>query len=90
MTSSFENCTYLQEEVIEIQTAHGDTIMRTTHVGWKTFFVRDRLGTPRPITKRAYITPGLKHDLLSGKALNLAGYRVILDSDHEEAGIYAV
>jgi hypothetical protein len=61
--------------------------MRTTHVGWKTFFVRDRLGTVRPTTTRAFITPGLKYDLLSRKALNKAGYSTILDSDNEEAGI---
>ncbi len=84
LTSSFEKCTDLQGKVIEIQTAHGGTIMRTTHVGWKNFFARERLGRPRPITTRAYITPGLKNDLLSGMALNRAGYRVILVSDHEK------
>jgi hypothetical protein len=36
------------------------------------------------------ITPGLKHYLLSGKALNRAGYRVVLDANNEEAGVYAV
>ncbi len=87
LTSSFENCTDLQEKVIVIQTAHGETVMRTTHISWITFFMRDRLGRPSPITTRAHITPGLKHDLLSGRALNRAGYRVILVSYHEEAGI---
>jgi hypothetical protein len=58
--------------------------MKTTHVCLKTFFVRDRLGTMRPTTTRAFIAPGLKHNLLlSGKAL-IKGYRVILDSDNEE------
>ena len=64
--------------------------MRTTHVCWKTYFVRDRLGTTRSITTRAHITPGLKHDLLSGKALNRAGYQVILDADNDIAGVCAV
>ena len=90
LSSSFENCTDCKEKVVEIQTAHGDTIMKTTHVCLKTFYVRDRLGTTRPITTRAFIAPGIKRDLLSGKALNRAGYRVILDSDYEEAGIYSV
>ena len=52
--------------------------------------MRDRLGTTRSITTRAHITPGLKHDLLSGKALNRAGYRVILDADNDMAGVFAV
>jgi hypothetical protein len=36
-------------------------------VCWDTFFVLDRLGRPRPITQLVHITPGLKHDLLSGR-----------------------
>ena len=52
--------------------------------------MRDRLGTTRPITTRAHITPGLKHDLLSGKALNRAGYKVMLDADDDVARVYAV
>ena len=44
----------------------------------------------RPITTKTYIVKNLKHDLLSGKGLNKAGYRVIYDEDPEESGVYAV
>jgi hypothetical protein len=44
----------------------------------------------RPITTKTYIFKDLKHDLLSGKKLNKAGYRIILDEDPEESGIFAV
>ena len=44
----------------------------------------------RPLTTKTYIVKNLKHDLLSGKALKKAGYRVIYDEDPEESGVYAV
>ena len=81
------NCS---ERVVPIQTAQGGTVMLTTHVCLKKYFVRDRTGELRPITTRTYIVRNLKRDLLSGKALNRAGYRIILDEDPEEAGVYAV
>jgi hypothetical protein len=55
-----------------------------------TYYVRDRTGELRPITTKTYIVNNLKHDLLSGKALNKAGYRIILDKDPEELGVFAV
>ena len=44
LTKSLENCTLCKPKVVEIQTAHGATIMRTTHLCYKTYFVKDRLG----------------------------------------------
>jgi hypothetical protein len=64
--------------------------MLTSHVCLKTYFVRDRTGELRPITTKTYIVKNLKRDLLPGKALNRAGYRIILDEDPEESGVYAV
>jgi len=64
--------------------------MTTTHVCLKTYYARDRTGELRPITTKTYIVKDLKHDLLSGKMLNKAGYRIILDEDPEESGIFAV
>jgi hypothetical protein len=54
------------------------------------YYVRDRLGEIRPIVVKAYIVPGLKHDLLSVKGENQDGYRVIHDEDEEESGVFAV
>ncbi len=48
------------------------------------------MGEIRPIVVKAYVVPGLKHDLLSVKGLNQAGYRVIHDEDEEESGVFAV
>ena len=48
----------------------------TTHICIKTYFVRDRTGELRPLSTKTFIVKNLKHDLLSGKALNKAGYRV--------------
>ena len=64
--------------------------MSTTHRCLKTYYVRDRLGEIRPIVVKAYVVPGLKHDLLSVKGLNQSGYRVIHDEDEEESGVFAV
>ena len=84
------NCSDVRERVVPIQTAQGSTVLLTTHVCLKTYFVRDRTGELRPITTKTYIVKNLKRDLLSGKALNRAGYRIVLDEYPEEAGVYAV
>ena len=90
LTKSLENCTQCKQKVVEIQTAHGATIMRTTHLCFKTYFVKDRLGEIRPIIVKAYVVPGLKYDLLSVKGLNRAGYAVSHHTDPEQSGVYAV
>ena len=90
LTKSLENCTLVQQKVVEFQTAHCGTQMSTTHCCLKTYYVRDRLCEIRPIVVKAYAVPGLKHDLLSVKGLNQSGYRVIHDEDEEESGVFAV
>jgi hypothetical protein len=90
LSSSFLNCTEITERAVPIHTAQGGTVMTTTHVCLKTYYARDRTGELRPITTKTYIVKDLKHDLLSGKMLNKAGYRIILDEDPEESGIFAV
>jgi hypothetical protein len=69
--------------VVPIQTAQGGTAMLTTHGCLKTCYVRDRTGELRPIITKTYIIKSLKRDLLSGKALNRAGYRIV-DEDPEK------
>jgi hypothetical protein len=90
LSSSLMNCSDVQERVVSIQTAQAGTVMLTSHVCLKTYYVRERTGELRPITTKTYIVKGPKRDLLSGKALNRAGYRIILDEDPEESGVYAV
>ena len=70
LTKSLKNCTVCKPKVVEVHTAHGATIRRTTHLCYKTYFVKDRLGEIRPIIVKAYVVPGLKYDLLSVRGLN--------------------
>ncbi len=65
LTRTLENCTQCKLKVVEIQTAQGATIMSTTHLCLKTYYVRDRLGEIRPIVVKAYVVPGLKYALIS-------------------------
>ena len=44
LSSSFINCSDIKERVVPIQTAQGGTVMHTTHICLKTYFVRDRTG----------------------------------------------
>ncbi len=92
LSSSFKfiNCTEITERAIAIQTAQGCTVMMTMHVCLKTYYMRDRTGELSPVTTKTFIVKNLKHDLLSGKMLNKAVYRIILDKDPEESGVYAV
>ncbi len=64
--------------------------MVTTHEAMKTFYFRTRTGEFRGITTKTFITPGLRHDLLSVKALNRQGFCVIEHPDPDESGIYPV
>jgi hypothetical protein len=64
--------------------------MSTTHRFLKMYYVRDCLGEIRPSVVKAYVVPGLKHDLLSVKGLNQTGYRGIHDEDEEESTVFAV
>ena len=93
LSSSSLNCTditLITERAVPIHTPQGGTAMIPTHVCLKTCYARDRIGELRPFTAKTYIVKNLKHDLLSGKMLNKAGYIIFLDEDPEESGIFAV
>ena len=62
LSSSVMNCSEIVERVVPIQTAQGGTVMVTTHVCLKTYYVRDRTGEMRPITTKTYIVNNLKHE----------------------------
>ncbi len=51
--------------------------------------LRETGRNPTNIVK-AYVVPGLMHDLLSVKGLNKAGYSVHNHPDPEQSGVYAV
>ncbi len=70
LSSSFLNGTEITERAVPIQTAEGGTVMMTTHVCLKTYYVRDWTCELRPTITRTYIVINLKHDLLPGKMIN--------------------
>ena len=43
LTKSLENCTLVQQKVVDMQTVHGGTQMSTAHHCLKTYYVGDRL-----------------------------------------------
>ena len=73
--------------MVDIQTAQGAALMSTSHECLKTYYIWDCLCEIRPIVVRAYVVPGLKHDLLSVKGLNQSGYSVIHYEDEEEFAV---
>jgi hypothetical protein len=63
LTRSLKNSALVKQKVVDIQTAHGARLMSTSNQCLKTYYIRDRLGEIRPIVVRAYVVPGLNHDL---------------------------
>ena len=62
--------------------------INSTHLGLKTYCVRDVTGAIQPIT--TLYVPGLDQDLLGGRALIKAKYRMVLDEDPTISGIFPV
>ncbi len=86
LTSSFENCTDCKPRKININLAEGGVAMVTTHEVMKTYYLRTRTGEFCGLTTKAFVTPGLRHDLLSVEGLNRQGYCVVQHSDPVESG----
>jgi hypothetical protein len=81
LSSSFENCSDCKPRNVNINLAEGGVAMVTTHEAMKTFYFRTGTGEFRGIITKTFITPGLRPDLLSVKALNRQGYCVIQHPD---------
>ena len=90
LTKTLENCTQCKPKVVDIQTAQGATLMSTTHLWLKTYYVRDQLGENLPIVVKACVVPGLKYDLLSVKGLNKCGYAVYHHPEPGGSGAFAL
>ena len=58
-----ENCTQCNPKVLDIQTAQGATLVSTTRLCLKTYYVRVQLVEISPIVVKAYVVPGLKYNL---------------------------
>jgi hypothetical protein len=58
-----------------IETADGEEWMRSTHKCIKTYFVRNLMGDPVPISVPALFVRGVHQDLIGGKAVNKLNIR---------------
>ena len=88
LTNSMINCTDVEERVVSIQTAQDGATMKSSHVCMKTYFTLSRAGEIVAISTRSYYVKSLQCDLLAGRALTRAGYRVVLDEDTDISGIH--
>ena len=90
LTRSLFNMTEVTPKVIKIHLAGEGMAIKSTHVGYKTYYVADVTGTIRPIKTKALYVPELKEDLLGGRALMKSKYRIIMDEDDTVSGIFPV
>ena len=82
--------TDVRPKLVTIPLAMAGVTMKSSHVGTKTYYVYDRTGTVRPISTQSYYVKELNPDLLAGRGLTNADYRVVLDKHDSIAGIYPV
>ena len=64
LTGSLINATDIEEKVTIIETADGEERMRSSHKCIKTYFVRNRMGDPVPISVPALFVRGLPQHLI--------------------------
>ena len=64
------------------------TSMKATHDCMKTYFLKNRSGEVVSLTIPALYVKSVNRDLLSGKACNKIGVRIILDEDPDISGLY--
>ena len=82
--------TDVKQTLINIQLAGDGMSIKASHVGRKTYYAVDATGTIRPITTKAYYVPDLEQDLLGGRALIKAKFRITMDADESISGIFPV
>ena len=90
LTTTLMNMSNVSARVIDIQLAGKGSLLRSSHIGDKTYYVLDVTGSVRPITTRAFYVKELQRDLLGGRALVNADYRIILDKNTDISGVYPV
>ena len=88
ITGSLANTTNVVEKSVVVDMAESGKDMRSTHSCMKTYFIKNRSGETTSITTPALYVKSVNQDLLSGKACNKIGIRIILDADPDIAGLY--
>jgi hypothetical protein len=76
------------EKLVRVEMAENGTSMKATHVCMKTYFLKNRSGEVVSLTVPALYVKSVNQDLLSGKACNKIGVRIILDEDPDISGLY--
>jgi hypothetical protein len=90
LSNSLFNMRSVQGCSVPINLAGRGMSIKATHSGLKTYYIKDATGAVHKCTTKAYFVPDLEQDLLAGRALINASYRVILDKDPKISGIFPV
>ena len=85
LSNSLFNMSNVQKCSVKISLADREMSIKATQSGFKSYFIKD---VNSAIHK--CIGKDLHHDLLGGRALVTANYRVILDKDPRISGIFSV
>jgi hypothetical protein len=88
ITGSLANTTDVKEKTVVIEMAENGAEMRSTRTCMKTYYMKNRSGETVSITTPALYAKSIHQDLLSGKACNRIGIRIILDEDPDITGLY--
>ena len=90
LSNSLFNMKSVQQCSVPISLAGRGMSIKATHSGFKTYYIKDITGAVHPCTTKSYYVPDLEQDLLAGRSLINAKYRVILDKDPKISGIFPV
>ena len=80
----------VQQCSVKISLAGKEMSIKATHSGYKSYFIKYVTRAIRRCTTKAFFVPDLQHDLLGGRVLLTANYRVILDKDPKLSGIFSL
>ena len=89
LSNKLVNCKNCVECTVDILQAEDGAKLQSTHKCMKTYYVKLRNGDTNSLHFEAYFVPGLKHDLISGRAItNELGFQTLLDADDDVSGIF--
>ena len=92
LSNSLFNMSHVQQCLVKINLAGKAMTIKATHSGYKSYYIKDVTRAVHKCTTKAFFVtvPDLQSDLLGGRALVTANYRVILDKDPKVSGIFPV
>ena len=81
---------HVQQCSVKLNLAGKAMSNKATYSGYKSYYIKDVTGAIHKCTTKAFFVLDLQSDLLGGRALVTANYRVILDKDPKVSGIFSV